>query len=187
LIHISAQDGREVGVRDTGVGARHEFDKAADLVAGGNLREADLARDHGEALFVRGKSPAVQAGDGRRTEAVIVGALQRLARTSLIERRQHLAFGGHPLARFYHAPVQQVGLHDVTRENIRTRLHAYFQRVGEALGDHQHNVSALALKERVGRDGGAELHRVNLAAAMHGQDLSDGLKRRVGVALGVFR
>ena len=47
-----------------GVGARHEFDQAADLGTGRHVRKTGRAGDCREASFVRGVAPAVHAGDG---------------------------------------------------------------------------------------------------------------------------
>ena len=53
LLDIAAQDRREIGIDHRGVAARHEARQRADGVAGGDLREADLARDLAEAEFMR--------------------------------------------------------------------------------------------------------------------------------------
>jgi hypothetical protein len=59
----AAQDGREVGVDHGGVAAADELHQRAGLVAGTDLREADLPRDARRRLLVRGVAPAVHEDD----------------------------------------------------------------------------------------------------------------------------
>ncbi|MNL14700.1 hypothetical protein D3C87_1356550 [compost metagenome] len=64
LVHIGAQDGRQIGVRYRGVSASDQLDQGADLMTGGNLFEPNLARDLGQPPLMGGEAPAVDQDDG---------------------------------------------------------------------------------------------------------------------------
>ena len=59
LLHIAAQDRRQVGIDHRGVAAADEFHHRAGLVAGADLREAGLARQARRRLLVRREAVAV--------------------------------------------------------------------------------------------------------------------------------
>ena len=79
LADIARQDRREVGVDHGGVAAADKLDQRRDLVADGDLREADLAADLGNGLLVLGKFPGVHEDDGDGVDAVALGLLDQPA------------------------------------------------------------------------------------------------------------
>lgn len=188
-IHIRPQHRRKIRIRHSRIRARHELDEAADLRAYAHLRKPNLARDLRQPPLMRRIGPAVEAGDRRGAKAVVVRPLKLGARMCFVERRQHLALSRHPLAHFDHALMQQIRFHDVQREDLGPRLRTDLQRVAEALGHHQHHIGALALQQRIGGHGRAQLHRLDVAdsAAMFGQNEPNRLERRVLVAARVCR
>ena len=56
---IAGEDRRQIGVGDRRIAARDQLDQRGDVVARGNLGEAEHARDFGQFLLVRRKCPAV--------------------------------------------------------------------------------------------------------------------------------
>ncbi len=69
LIDIAAQDRREIGIDHGGVAARDQPQQRADRMAGGDLREAGLAREFGQAAFMLGIFPGVHQHDGAGADA----------------------------------------------------------------------------------------------------------------------
>ena len=98
----------------------------------------------------------------------------------------------HALVDLDHLAVEQLGQHDVAVEDARPVLVGDAQLVAEAARDDEHRGLALALEQRVGRDRGAHLHRLDALhrdrlARRHAQQVADARDRRVAVLLGVFR
>ena len=191
-LDIAAQDRREVGVDDGGVAAGHQLHQRARAVAGGDLGEADVARDLGHAPLVFGEAIAVHKDDGDRADAGVERVLEGHTRRLLVERRQHAAFRVDPLVDLDHPLVEHLGQHDVAGEQLRPVLVTDAQGVGEALGDRQHHPIALALQQRVGGDRGAHLYRLDplgrdRRAGIEPQHLANALHSRVPVALRVLR
>ena len=74
LIDVAAQDGREIRIDHRGVAARDQPQQRADHMAGGDLREAGLAREIGEAAFMLRIFPGVHQHDGAGGDALGAGA-----------------------------------------------------------------------------------------------------------------
>ena len=72
-IDVAAQDGRQIGIDDRRVAARHEFHQRADRVRRRDLGEADFPRERGNLALMLGISIGVHEHDGRRPDAVAVG------------------------------------------------------------------------------------------------------------------
>ena len=60
------------------------------------------------------------------------------------------------------------------------------KRVAQPGGDRERHRLALALQQGIGRDGGAHLHRGNLAAARLGEDRGDSRDRGIVITFGIF-
>ena len=102
-----------------------------------------------------------------------------------------LAARADALVRFDHALVQKRRQLDLPHEELGPVLVGDPQRVGEALGDDERRALALALEQRVGRDGGSHLHRADEAgrdrrARRQPQQLANAVHGRVRVALGIL-
>ena len=82
LRHVAAQDRREIAVDHRGVAAADKLDQRRDFVAGGDLLEAELARQRGDVLFVVAVAVGVHQHDGDGVDAVLLGALQARSRTA---------------------------------------------------------------------------------------------------------
>ena len=121
-----------------------------------------------DALLVLRVAVAVHEDDGGGTEPVGVGRAERLLGCLLVERADEVAVGADPFADLDHPVVELLGEHDVAVEDARPGLVADAQRVAEPLGDHQDGRLALALEQRVGRDGGAEPHGADLVGGQRG-------------------
>ena len=113
LVHIAAQDRRQIGVDHGGVAAADQLHQGRDLVADGDLRKADLARDLAGAALVRGVAVAVHEHDGDGANAGIEGCLQCCSCACLVERRFHGAVGQHAFIHFDDLFIQQFRLDDL--------------------------------------------------------------------------
>ena len=80
LIDVAAQDRRQVGIDHRGVAARDQPQQRADRMAGGNLGEAGLAREFGQAAFMLGIFPGVHQHDRAGGDALGAGAGERVPR-----------------------------------------------------------------------------------------------------------
>jgi hypothetical protein len=191
LVDIAAQDRAQVGVDHRGVAARDELHQRAHFVRRTHLREADLARQRGGRLFVRGVAVAVHEDHGTGADARVKGALQWRAQRTQVERGDQFALCADPFARLDHALVQQLGQHDVAIEKARPRLVGDAQRVAEAACSDEQRAVALALEKRIGRDRGAHLHALHLRrrdrrAGFDVQQTTDAFDRRVGIRFRVL-
>ena len=153
-----------------------------------DLREADLVRDRGRALFVLGVAVAVHQHDRASAQARFVGLDERHLQRGLVERLQHVTVGTDPLVDLYHALVEHLWQHDVAGEDRRAILVGDAQRVAKATGYQQQRAIALALEQRVGGDGRAHLDGLD-PLAIHGlvsldtHELADCVHGGVAVAL----
>ncbi len=190
LVHIAAQDGREIGVDHGGVAAADQLHQRRHLVADADLAEAHLGRDRGDARLVVGVLVAVHEGDGDGVDAVGPGRLERPACCSLVERRHHLACRVEPLGHLGHPFIEQLWQDDVQVEEPRPVLVADAQQVAEALRDQQQRPVALALEQRIGRNRRAHLDRVDgvrrdRLAGLEPQQVADALHGGVAIVLGL--
>ncbi len=86
VFDVASQDGREIRIHHRGVAARDQPQQRADGMAGGDLREAGLAREFGEAAFVVWVFPGVHQHDGAGADAVGTRPGERGARGVFVER-----------------------------------------------------------------------------------------------------
>ena len=192
LIHVPAEDGREVGVHDRGVAARHQLHQRARPVGLRHLREADAAGDLTDPGLVPGVAVAVHAHHGDRAETLAVGVTQVAGERVLVEFGDHLAAGPDPLVGLDHPGVERFRQDDIAVEDARPVLVGDPERVGESLGDDQHGRLALPFEQGVRRHRGAQpddadpLGRHRLPRR-HPEQPADSRDDRVVVPLGVLR
>src|SRR3546814_19633098 len=68
LVHIAAQDRRDIGIDHGGIAAADELDQRRDLVAGRDLGEAERLGQVCNLCLLGGIAVAVHEQDGDRTE-----------------------------------------------------------------------------------------------------------------------
>ena len=191
-VDIAFQDRRDIGVHDRGVAAPDQLHQGAHLVRHRNLIEAHLARQPGDLDLVVVVAVAVDEHDRDGLDAVALGLLQRLAGAVEVHRHQLLAVGRIALVDLDHPLVEELGQDDFAGEKERPVLVADAERVAESPGDQENRAVALSLQQRVGRDRGAHLHRVDrvgrdLLRRVDVEEVANALQRRVLVALRVLR
>ena len=191
LVHIAAQDGREVGVHHRGVTPAHQLHHGAGGVRCAHLREARFARNACGGFFVRGVAVAVHEHDGCTAQARVVGRPQPFLQVRFVQRLDHIAMSAHALLRLDHALVQQLGQHDVAVKDAWAVLVGDAQRVLEALGSDEQRGLALTLQQRVGGHRGTHLHALHQVgrhrfAGREAQQVANARHGRVLVLLGVL-
>ena len=160
-------------------------------MAGGDLREAGLAREIGQAALMLGILPGVHQHDGAGADPLGAGAGERVPRGMFVQGFDFLAIDADATGDLDDVLVQHRRQGDGEIEQPRPGLVADAQRVGEAAVHHQQRALALALQQCVGGDGGAHLHRLHHAGrdrrierhAEHGLDAGDG---GVAIAAGIL-
>ena len=192
LLHVPAQDGRQVGVDHRGVATADELHHRARLMRRADLGEARLFRDTRSRLLVRRETVAVHEDDGNAAQPRVVGGPQALAKVRLVQRLDHLALGTDALLGFDHTAVQQLGQHDVAVEQARAILVRDAQRIAKALRRDQQRRLSLALQQRVGRHGRPHLHALDRCgrhrlARLQPQQVPDSGDGGVLVLFGVLR
>ena len=161
LVHIAAQDGREVGIDHGGVATADELHHRTGAVRGADLGETHLARDALGGLLVRRIAVGVHEHDGGTAQTRVVGGPQALAQVFFVQCGDHLAMRAHALFGLDHAFVQQLGQDDVPVEKARTVLVGDAQGIAETAGCDQQRGLALALQQGVGGHRGAHLHALD--------------------------
>ena len=123
-----------------------------------DVREARLARELRHALLPARVAVRVDAEDRDRLEALGARGGERGARRRLVEGLERAAVRVAAPGQLERALVERRRLLDREREQLRALLRADREQVAEpARGDEQ-RAHAAPLEQRVGRDGGAELH-----------------------------
>ena len=191
LVHITAKNGREIGIHHRGVTPADEFHHRAGAVAGADLREAHLARQFGGAGLVRGVAVAVHEHDGHTAQTGVESGPQVFAQVPFIQGFNDVALGTDALLRLDHPLVQQFGQHDVAVKQAWPVLVGDAQRVAKTPGGHQQRGLALAFQQRVGGHGGAHLHAGHLIGRdgftrPQAQQVPDARHGRIPVLLRVF-
>src|SRR5690625_7378507 len=69
LLDIAPQDGGEIGIHDRRVATADQLHQGADLMADGDLREAELTADRGNTVFLPGATIAQHSPGGARRAA----------------------------------------------------------------------------------------------------------------------
>ena len=88
--------------------------------------------------------------DVRRT-----GFRKHFAHLHFVERLFHHTVGQHALVNLGDARIEQLGLDDVSREDLGTMLVAEFEHVAKTAGRDQQRGTTLTLEQRIGRHGRA--------------------------------
>ena len=153
------------------------------------MGETDLPRDLPHGSFVIAVS--VHETDRDRSDAVVIGSLQRCPRTVCIQRRQHFALGGQALFDLYYGFVQQFRQVDPTGKNIRPVLVADAKLIGEPARHRQYRPFALAFEQCVRRHRRAHLNSLDdtfgqRCTTCHFQGFADTLQRGILVPFRVF-
>ncbi len=182
LVHVTAQDRRQVRVDHGGVAPRHQFDQRADLVGAADLAEAGLACRRRDGPLVGGMAVAVQQDDGDAPQTVPAGLAQGRSGGGDVEGADDRAVRVDAFGDLDDTLVQRLGKYDLAVEEPRPVLVGDAQRVAEAFGDDQRGRLSLALQEGVGGDRGAHLdggdpvggHGFAGAQAQHAPDALDG-------------
>ena len=191
LLDVAAQDRRQIGIHNRGVAARHQAQQRADRMAGGDLGEAGLPRQLGEALFVGGVFPGVHQHDGAGGDAVARASAMTARALVLVERFDLGAVHADAAADLGNPFIQHGRQGDREVEQARPGLIADAQGVGKAAIDQQQGAVAFALQQRVGGDSGAHFDRLDLAGrdrllGRQTEDRPDAGDGGVLVALRVF-
>ena len=191
-VDIAFQDRRDIGVHDRGVAATDELHQRAHLVRDRYLIEAYLARQPGDLDLVVVVAVAVDEHHRDRLDAVALGLLQCLSGAFEVDRHQLFPIRRIALVDLDHALVEELGQDDFAGEEEGAVLVSDAERVAEPPGDQENRSVALAFQQRVGRDRGAHLHRVDrlrrdLRRSVDAEEVANALQRRVLVALRVFR
>jgi hypothetical protein len=191
LVHIAAQDRRQIRVHHRGVAPADQLHHRAGLVRGADLREADFTRQTRRHLLVRRVPPAVHEHHRHRPHPLCMRLGQLGAQMGFVQRLQNLAIHRHTLLRLDHRAVKQFGQHDLAVKQARAVLVGDAQRVTKALRGHQQRGFAFALQQRVGGHRGTHLHaldqlRSDWLTGFQAQQMADARHRRIAVLLGVF-
>ena len=72
LLHIAAQDGREIGIDHGGVAAADELHHRAGFMRGADLREADFCRNALGGFFMIGIPVAMHEYDGNTAQPLLI-------------------------------------------------------------------------------------------------------------------
>lgn len=189
--HVAPQDRRKISVHHGGVATPDQLDERRDLVADRHLRKAHLARELRHALLVLGIAIGVHEYDRDSLDAIVECLRQRVADIHEIGLQLNGTVGARALGDLDDALEQHLGLDDVFRKNLRTRLVADAKRVAETLGRDEERAVALALEQRIGRNCGAHLHGTDMArrnrfALLQPKQIADALHRGVAVGLRIL-
>ena len=125
-------------------------------------------RQHLGLELVRRRSIDVQEDDRTGAKARRAGAFQRALERDRVERRDHAAAGIHPLVGLDHALVERLRAARCAASNSRGRACvAIRKRVAKAAGGDEQRALAAPLEQRVGRNGRAHLHGLDLRGRDH--------------------
>ena len=186
-VDIAAQHRRQISVDHRRVAAPDQLDQRRDLVADRDLRKAQLARDLRQPRLVIADAPAVHQDDRQRVDPRI--ANRCLAPAAPATSSSGTSTSPSTPTRSSISTTRSYsidGKHDVPREDLRPRLVADPQRIAEAARDRQRDPLALALEQRVGRDGRAHPHLGDRAAFL-GEHAPDRLERGIVILAGILR
>ena len=187
LLHIAAQDRREVGIDHRGIAARHDARQRRAwwlrVTCGKPISRAIAPRR----ISCSGCAQACISAMATARMPSAYAACKRGAGGGFVQRLELLASDGDAAADLGDPLMQQVGQPDIQVEQPRPGLVADPQHVGEAAIDQQQHPLALALQQGIGGDGGAHLHRLDgpgrdRRAGRHAEDLADAGDGGVAVA-----
>jgi hypothetical protein len=145
-IDIAAQDRREVGIDHGGVATADHLHQRADDMADRDLGEAHVTGDLTRAGLVGGMAIAMDEDHGGGADAGVIGGLEIGAELRFVQRGLDGAVGADTLVGLDDARIQHLGHDDLAHEQLGAVLVGDAQLVGQATGDDQHGVVALALQ-----------------------------------------
>ena len=156
------------------------------------MRKAHFAGEHCNLLFMRVVAISMHQHDGDGAQPVILRTHKFGTHFVEIQRSFDSAVGAHALVNLGDTLVEHVGLDDVLGKNLRPRLVADAQRIAEAPGDEEKRALALALKQRIGGDRGAHLHRADLRRRYgllrrKPEQMANARHSGIPIRLGIFR
>ena len=137
LLHVAAQDGREIGVHHGGVAPAHELHHRAGAVGGADLGEADLGGNTCGCGLMVGVAVAVHKHHGHTAQTCIKRGPQVFTQAGLIQRLDHVTVCAHPFMRFDDAGVEQLGQQDAAVEQAWAVLVGDTQPITEAACGNQ--------------------------------------------------
>jgi hypothetical protein len=182
---VTAQERREIGVDRGGLGARQQPGFVRDLVRGGDVVEADLARERGERALHLGERRRVDQRDRHRPVSLFARARERAPRLVGVERLDDRSIRPHARVHLEHGARQRRRLADRELEQLGPLLRADREQIAEArIGDEQRR-DAASLEQRVRGHRGAELDAharrrcIRRARARVREDLRDQPRGRV--------
>ena len=181
---VAIEHRRQIGVDQRRIAATDQLDQRRDAVADRNLREADRLGEIGQRRLMRGEAIAVHQDDRDRAEPGSMGRLQPVPCGIAVERSDHAPVRRDPLVNLDDVREQRCRACQVARENVGALLMSDHQRIAEAARDRQDGRLALALEQRIGRDGRPD-PQFDRHLRAPGQP-ADRLDRGIGVAFGVF-
>ena len=192
LVHIAAQDGRQIRIHHCGVTPANKLHHRAGAVRGAHLGEAHLTRQLGGRLFVCGVAVTVHEDHRHAAQAPRKCSLQLGAQMGKIQSLHHLTVGAHAFMRFDDLLVQQLGQHNVAVKQTRAVLVGNAQGIAKALCGDQQGGLAFALQQRIGGHRRAHLHAGHLVGrndltGLQAQQVANARHGRVFVVLGVVR
>src|SRR5262245_46162733 len=157
-----------------------------------NLRETHFTRERGHAFLVLGKAISVHEHDCYGLDAGPFRAFEVGSEDVEVRFLLHRAVRAHALIHLDDALVKHVGLDNLTRENLWTRLVPDLESVTVTLRDKQERRFTLSFEKGVGCDCGAHLHRANATrrnffAGLQPKQIANALHRGIGVGFRILR
>jgi hypothetical protein len=128
-------------------------------VTGRDLIEPQFPKQRRDPSLVLRIAVSVHEQDGGGANAAASDRLRLGTDPREIGRPQDLAIGGHALVDFDHAIIEHRRQANVTGKNLGPILVADAKRIAEPLRHEEYGRFTFALEQRVGRDGGTDLHR----------------------------
>ena len=155
------------------------------------LIEAHTVRNRLRRGFVDGVAVAVHQADGDGPEALAMRPRQVRFQLLLVQRLHDLAMRTHALIRLDDAVVEYFRQPDIEVEEARAVLVADPKLVGEPPRHYQQGALALALQQRIGRNGGAHPHRLDALCrdrriGFGAQNVANALERGIVIMLRGF-
>ena len=192
VIHVAAENRREVGIDDSRISPRHQSGQRTRLVARRHLGEPRLAGDLGGPPFMGREPVTVQERDRHPGNSVREGFLQRVAQHVLVQWLNDGTVRPHAFRNLCHPFVERLRQDDMQVEQPGPVLVSDAKQIPESRRGHIEGPVAGTLEERIRCDRRSHLHVVDgilregltRAKAKEAADPFDG---SVPVGAGVFR
>ena len=160
-LHVLAQTRIEVGIKDGALAPGHKTRQRQHLVRGHDARKAEFTCPLRYGSFVRCVAPAVHEDDGDGVAAALARGAQAGLGVDCIRRPKHLARRADALVELQNLGMQWHGPSNLAVKDIRARLVADYQRIGEAASRHPQHATAPPLEQGVGHHGGTDFQRAD--------------------------